>query len=173
MHPLMSKALWALILMLSFCNTAMSQTVCGDVDGNGQVTSLDAAFISRHLAGSLILRPGQLRVADVNNDRRVTAQDASLIAQTTVGVVPVSSLRCPAAPPPPVNCGDVNRDGTLTSVDAAFVARHVTGTATLPPALLKFADTSGDGRVTAVDAEFISHVVVGLLPSSALRCNGL
>jgi len=56
----------------------------GDVNGDGQVTVVDALFIAQYTVGIRTLTFSQLATADVNNDGQVTVADALFIAQYTV-----------------------------------------------------------------------------------------
>jgi len=58
----------------------------GDVNGDNQVTVVDALFISQYTVGLRTLSSSQLAAADVNGDGQVTVVDALFIAQTTVGL---------------------------------------------------------------------------------------
>ena len=51
----------------------------GDVDGDGDVTALDASAIMDHLAGTAKLDEDALRRADVNGDGEVSYLDAMKI----------------------------------------------------------------------------------------------
>jgi len=57
----------------------------GDVNGDGQVTIVDALFIAQYTVQTRTLTPAQLAAADVNGDGQVTIVDALFIAQFTVG----------------------------------------------------------------------------------------
>ena len=54
---------------------------CGDVTGDGKVTSGDAAFIAQHAAKLRQLNETQLFYADVTGDGKATSGDAAFIAQ--------------------------------------------------------------------------------------------
>lgn len=71
---------------LMYINTTTTVTTLkGDVNGDGQVTIVDALFIAQYTVGTRALTPAQLAAADVNGDGQVTVVDALFIAQFTVG----------------------------------------------------------------------------------------
>jgi len=67
-------------------NVPNTTTINGDVDGDGQVTVVDALFVAQYTVGTRTLTSAQLAAADVNNDGQVTVVDALFIAQFTVGL---------------------------------------------------------------------------------------
>ncbi|MCL2672337.1 MAG: dockerin type I domain-containing protein [Clostridiales bacterium] len=66
--------------------TAAGSSVQGDVDGNGIVSSGDAAVILRSLAGLAEIAPSRYIYADVNLDGIVTSADAALILRHLAGL---------------------------------------------------------------------------------------
>ena len=62
----------------------------GDVDGNGQVTAIDARYILRHVAGLLegdeVLDERALDAADMDKNNEVTAIDARFILRQVAGL---------------------------------------------------------------------------------------
>ncbi len=65
--------------------------ICGDVNGDGAVNSIDAAFVLQYSAGlidTLIAPAG----ADTNGDGSIDSIDAALILQNTAGLLP--TLTC-------------------------------------------------------------------------------
>lgn len=62
------------------CGTAMPQeTVRGDIDGDGNVTSTDATIVYRFVNGSYQLDEAQAAAADVNGDNNVDSVDAAMV----------------------------------------------------------------------------------------------
>ena len=59
--------------------------LCGDADGDGEVSVIDATVIRRHLVGLLTLSDDQLKVADVTGDE-VDITDATMIQRWLVGI---------------------------------------------------------------------------------------
>jgi len=59
----------------------------GDVDGDGEITALDASKILQHIVGLISLSDSQLEAADVTGNGSVTALDAALVLQHTVGLI--------------------------------------------------------------------------------------
>ncbi len=64
----------------------ISSVIKGDVNGDGQVTIVDALFVAQYTVGMKTLSASQLAAADVNGDGQVTVVDALFIAQYTVGL---------------------------------------------------------------------------------------
>ena len=62
----------------------------GDVDGNGQVTAIDARYILRHVAGLLegdeVLDERALDAADMDKNDEVTAIDARFVLRQVAGL---------------------------------------------------------------------------------------
>jgi CSLREA domain-containing protein len=65
--------------------------LCGDVDGNLSVNSIDAAILLQYTAG-LIQTLTVPQSADVNNDGNINSIDAALILQNTAGLL--ANLHC-------------------------------------------------------------------------------
>jgi len=63
-----------------------TNTTKGDVNGDGQVTVVDALFVAQYTVGLRTLNSQQLAAADVNGGGQVTVVDALFIAQYTVGL---------------------------------------------------------------------------------------
>ncbi len=59
----------------------------GDVNGNGEVTSYDAALTARYAVGLETFTDEQKQKADVSGNGEVSAYDAALIAQRAVGLI--------------------------------------------------------------------------------------
>jgi len=59
--------------------------LCGDVDGDHAVNSIDAALVLQYTAGLLqtFVQPSG---ADVNHDSAINSIDAALILQATAGL---------------------------------------------------------------------------------------
>ena len=66
--------------------TASAADIKGDVDGNGQVTAIDARYILRYVAGLETLNDSQLAVADMDKNDEVTAIDARFILRQVAGL---------------------------------------------------------------------------------------
>jgi hypothetical protein len=64
----------------------ISSVIKGDVNGDNQITIVDALFVAQYTVGLRTLNSQQLAAADVNNDGQVTIVDALFIAQYTVGL---------------------------------------------------------------------------------------
>ncbi len=66
-----------------------SQTLRGDVDGNGEVNSIDAFHILQSDAGIIWPDPNEelYKIADLNQDGLLNSLDATLILQFHAGLV--------------------------------------------------------------------------------------
>ena len=51
----------------------------GDVDGSGEIDTLDAALLYAHVNGRIVLSKDQLSRSDVDGDGEITTVDAALI----------------------------------------------------------------------------------------------
>ena len=58
-------------------------------------------------------------MGDVNNDKSITAQDASLVLQAVAGKISFTADQIQAA--------DVNHDGDITAQDASLILQYVAG----------------------------------------------
>ncbi len=68
--------------------------VCGDVNLDGAVNSVDASLILQLKAG-LISSLANESNGDVNNDGGITSVDAALILQASAGLISDDALTCP------------------------------------------------------------------------------
>ena len=69
---------------------AAAESIAGDVDGNGEVNSIDAFLILQHDAGIIWPPPYSeeyYQSADVNEDGFVSVVDVSLILQFHAGLI--------------------------------------------------------------------------------------
>ena len=60
----------------------------GDVNGDKNITAVDALWVLKNVAGSQELAKTQTLRADMNQDGNVTAIDARWILQTAAGLTP-------------------------------------------------------------------------------------
>ena len=63
-----------------------SLVLLGDVDGDGDVTSIDATLIQRYLVGIRILSDKQIKAVDIDGDGVATILDATLIQRCLAGI---------------------------------------------------------------------------------------
>jgi hypothetical protein len=61
----------------------------GDVNGDGEITAIDAALAAQCAAGLIELTPAEFQAADVDGDSQVTDDDAFLIAQYAAGLIDI------------------------------------------------------------------------------------
>ena len=67
--------------------TELNTTMIGDVNGDGNVTVLDATMLQKYLAGLASFSDEQLAVADTNGDGQVTVLDATLIQKYLANLI--------------------------------------------------------------------------------------
>lgn len=67
------------IPFLRSAESAASQPLAGDTDGNGRLTAYDARLLMQYLTSRVTLTDGQKQRADINGDGVLNATDASLI----------------------------------------------------------------------------------------------
>lgn len=63
-----------------------SEDICGDVNGDGAITAVDARIVLQTVAGLKNLSETEYKRADVNGDGVVTAVDARMILQIVAGL---------------------------------------------------------------------------------------
>lgn len=63
------------------------QILYGDVNGDGNISSIDASLAARHAVLLITLSPEQIAAADVNGSGDISSIDASLIARHAVGLI--------------------------------------------------------------------------------------
>jgi hypothetical protein len=81
---------------------AGAQMICGDCDGNGAITVLDALVAAQIAAGITTPTPVQQALCDVQGDIDVDVVDALRLAQEAAGLTP--GLTCPDTRPVAQNC---------------------------------------------------------------------
>ena len=59
----------------------------GDVDGDGEVTVMDATLVQKYIVSLETLTDSQLNVADVNGDGEISVIDATQIQKIVVNLV--------------------------------------------------------------------------------------
>ena len=59
----------------------------GDVDGDGQISALDALLLLQHINDLVNLNAEQFERADLNGDGRLTASEALRILQYVSGAI--------------------------------------------------------------------------------------
>lgn len=75
------------------CETAEDPLICeadclfGDVNNDGNVSSIDASQTARHAVGLITLDAGAQARAEVSDDGNISSIDASQIARRTVGLI--------------------------------------------------------------------------------------
>ena len=66
--------------------TSISGHICGDINGSGTVTVTDATLAGSFASGALKPTDWQFWSADVDSDRRITANDQLLIQRKAAGI---------------------------------------------------------------------------------------
>ena len=62
----------------------LPQLSAGDMDMDGQITSIDALIVLRYCHGLIQLTPEQLELADMNGDGAINTVDALIILRMAV-----------------------------------------------------------------------------------------
>ena len=68
-------------------STSTSNTILGDVNGNGKVGAQDYILIRKHILNLSILSGDNLKRADVNNDEKVSALDYVMVRKIILGLI--------------------------------------------------------------------------------------
>ena len=66
--------------------TSPPKLAAGDLDGNGEVDSIDALMVLRQIVGLEEFTPQQMTAADVDQDGDITSADALVILRFKVGL---------------------------------------------------------------------------------------
>lgn len=141
----------------NFNQGADIQRPLGDLDGSGQVKSLDALIVGKYLEGAASnrssaaysLTPSQMKAADVDLDGSITTFDREGIRFAAVNTLKL-----------PVLYGDVDGNGKICATDSARVVKSLVASqgrviSTLPPVQRFRADINKDGVVSRPDADLI------------------
>ncbi len=135
--------------------TVLSLSI-GDVNGDGQITHLDAEWIREYLAGQHPLTLPQKKRVNVVADYLIDGFDAQaidLFAIGKLGQLPLSLYELPS--------GDVNKDGLVTQQDAVKLSRFIAALEDLSPAEEAEADVIWDGDIDLDDVNAIISYVEG------------
>ena len=125
--------------------------ILGDVNGDGNVDSLDAAYILRYDACLIEADKLSMIAADINCDGEVNNMDAALILRSEVDLTYV--------------LGDVNSDGNVDTLDATCILRYDAGLIEADKLRMEAADVSCDGKVDTLDAFLILMYDSGFIKS--------
>lgn len=77
---------------LGVASTVQRGYIYGDVDFNGVINSDDALYVLKYSRGLITLDDTQLKVADVNGDGKITAEDNTCIQSYIVGITDTSEI---------------------------------------------------------------------------------
>ena len=125
--------------------------ILGDVNGDGNVDSLDAAYILRYDACLIEADKLSMIAADINCDGEVNNMDAALILRSEVDLTYV--------------LGDANSDGNVDTLDAAYILRYDAGFIEADKLSMIAADVNCDGEVNNMDAALILKYEAGFIKS--------
>ncbi|MBQ4648780.1 MAG: InlB B-repeat-containing protein, partial [Clostridia bacterium] len=125
--------------------------ILGDVNGDGNVDTLDAAYILRYDACLIEADKLSMIAADINCDGEVNNMDAALILRSEVDLTYV--------------LGDANSDGNVDTLDAAYILRYDAGLIEADKLSMIAADISCDGKVDTLDASLILKYEAGFIKS--------
>ncbi len=114
---------------------------CGDCDGDGTITALDALRAAMHSAGTVLITDLGLLDCDVDRSGIINVVDALIMAQEAAGLMP--GLDCPS-------CLDCDWNGTPgESTDLAAISARVASDVVTPRDAV--CDLNGDLRIDARD----------------------
>ncbi len=126
-----------LITLFLLALSAKASALAGDVNGDTQVTVVDALFVSQYSVGLRTLASQQLSVADANCDGNINVVDALFIAQYTVGLrSSFCSILTPTATPTPAFTPTPTLTPTVTATPT------VTPTSTASPNQISISPSS-------------------------------
>ncbi len=115
----------------------------GDADRDGMITSKDADYINYLYEHLITVDDKLLKIADVNDDGRISPYDALLINV----FVEQGCIK-----------GDINKDGYVNSVDAAIVMNIYKNNSELTIDDLLLADMNSDNNLNSIDAALIMNL---------------
>ncbi len=144
-----------------------SDTLLGDIDGDGKVSSTDLNIIGKIEAGALE-KPTNICCVDLNSDGKVDILDLQAVSRTSLGVGDLVGKRCSGITPQPItyNCnsnslmGDIDNDGQVNSRDGLIVERIKNGMYKVPSNKC-CVDFDKDGDVDMADLQDLSRTAIG------------
>lgn len=77
---------------LGVASTVQRNYIYGDVDFDGEVTNNDAVLILKYVNNLVTFDNTQIKVADVNGDRKITQEDSDCINKYRVGITDTSEI---------------------------------------------------------------------------------
>lgn len=86
--------------LTAFSHLQGNQVLCGEVSGDGQVTTLDVARVRSFIAGALTLSSAETsRCPVIGADGFCDVRAPAVLARAVLGLEPVPAQVCPAALP--------------------------------------------------------------------------
>ncbi|MFT5127742.1 MAG: hypothetical protein ACI8W8_001349 [Rhodothermales bacterium] len=141
------------LILLLLANSAFAQ-FAGDIDEDGFATAIDVVRLSNHLNGSVLLSADRLRLADVDQNAIVDADDLTALADAVVGQRQL--LLTSIAP-------------TARAETAATNQSAVTISGSTSPNASVQVDGAANSASTTADANGAYSVAVTLLPNQLNR----
>jgi hypothetical protein len=112
-------------------NFSIAELQRADIDGDGQVTALDADRLRELALGTSTIAHAQ-------------TEGRRLVDRSAYGLF--------------TGTGDVNRDGDVNAGDAAAIASYINGGIDLSATQRRHADVNGDGRIDLIDVQMITEL---------------
>lgn len=78
---------WICLLYADYTDSSQTDTLMGDINGNGKVDAADARLALRYSAKLEQLSAAQVKLADMNGDGKITASDARTILQKAANLI--------------------------------------------------------------------------------------
>jgi hypothetical protein len=148
-----------ILILLGIINIAFASTMLGDINGDGNISSVDTSMVRQYIEGYITLTDDQKIAADVDINGTIECADVQLIRFTIGQLITL-----------PAMFGDVNGNLQLQSNDTTLVRRFVAGTTipTLRQATL--ADVSLDGIIDTTDVDSI-RAAIGQTLNLPVNCS--
>ncbi len=124
----------------------------GDVDMDGTVTTKDAVLILQKIAGKKELSTKQIKIADVDGDKKLNQIDVQLILKKVgkrIQRFPIEEGKFGFEP------GDVDQNGIVNTKDSTIIQKYIVNQTSLTEYQQVLANVSGDNEINELDAELI------------------
>jgi len=89
----------------------------GDVDGDGEITVIDATCVQSHMAQLIIIADDSIVFADANKDGVISIMDATMIQRHIAQLTTIPEDR--------LVCADTDKDGKINITDVTMIQRFI------------------------------------------------
>ncbi|ADU73768.1 S8 family serine peptidase [Acetivibrio thermocellus] len=128
----------------------------GDIDGNGEISSIDYAILKSHLINSNLTFK-QLAAADVDGNGYVNSIDLAILQMYLLGKGGTSDIGKNRI----YTYGDIDNNGIVDENDYILICNHINGTGQLSDASLFAADADGNNVIDQTDRILIEKYITG------------